>query len=311
MSSLQHGLPLHAMVVLSNKSEVHMLRDTQCARQTLKRDFATTTSNPMWHTLQWHPDHRFDENKQASTTTVMNGTGGKLDHEGNKRDSDGLFERLKKLPMHPDGVPTVRGTCVRDGEGRRLSVQQTYEPSGKSFGSGMLNDFGLKIQSYRIPMNVKDSIMTENEEEPSATQKKTYLESRFTISGNHNGFPGLACGGIVGTAMETQGNWNAAIKIMDDESMDVPPLTVTASYTIKINRPTPVEEPLLLLSRIVNRDGNIVKVEMALAHDDDESSLLTSHEADLLFESDALYAVGHGDFHWIYPRERWSAAMTM
>ena len=108
---------------------------------------------------------------------------------------------------------------------------------------------------------------------------------------------------------------------MDEEEMDVPPLTVTGEYIVRIMRPTPVEAPLLLLSRAMQRKETVVHVEMLLC---DDSSVGTGNMAEGVVgvppmqnaahaESyfDAMkkraYATGSGAFHWIYPRERWSA----
>ena len=193
---------------------------------------------------------------------------------------------------------------------RRLSVQETYEPAGRSFGSGQHNAYGLKLRSYRL-----QAPLVERDEDAggrgAGAAQISGLETPVTFSSHHNGFPGLACGGIVGAAMETVGNWNAAIKIMDDDGMDVVPLTVTGNYSIRINKPTPCGAPMVLLSRAVRRKDTVVKVEIILVDDDERTARAISSLGGVvgLFEDGGgdRYATGLGTFHWIYPRERWSA----
>ena len=148
-------------------------------------------------------------------------------------------------------------------------------------------------------------------ERSAAGPRISGLETPLRFSSHHNGFPGLACGGIVGAAMETVGNWNAAIKIMDDDGMDVVPLTVTGNYSIRINKPTPCGAPMVLLSRAVRRKDTVVKVEIILVDDDERTARAISSLGGVvgLFEDGGgdRYATGLGTFHWIYPRERWSA----
>lgn len=113
-------------------------------------------------------------------------------------------------------------------------------------------------------------------------------------------------------------SYTQAVRIMDEEEMDVPPLTVTGEYVVRIMRPTPVEAPLLLLSRALQRKDTVVHVEMLLC--DDISSIgmgegvgvppmQNAAHAESYFEAmkKRAYATGSGAFHWIFPRERWSA----
>jgi acyl-CoA thioesterase FadM len=51
---------------------------------------------------------------------------------------------------------------------------------------------------------------------------------------------------------------------MDHNSLDEPPCTVTASYSVKLRRPTPVGCKLIVTSQIIELDGNKVKVELLL-----------------------------------------------
>jgi len=229
-------------------------------------------------------------------------------------------EQKKKERLHPDGTETVRGSCVR-GAGR-LSIQETYESNGDSFGSGARNEHGLQLRSFRINVPENGKRVRNGAGSIADALRGTLafsaLESSLVLDRRFAGFSGIACGGIVGAAMETQGNWNAAVRIMDEEEMDVPPLTVTGEYVVRIMRPTPVEAPLLLLSRALQRKDTVVHVEMLLC--DDISSIgmgegvgvppmQNAAHAESYFEAmkKRAYATGSGAFHWIFPRERWSA----
>ena len=86
----------------------------------------------------------------------------------------------------------------------------------------------------------------------------------FTPSLEHQAFPGMINGGIIGTLLDCHGNWTAAIAIMDQQGLEEPPCTVTASYSIKLRRPTPLGQPLVIRSLISEIDGDKVNVEMTL-----------------------------------------------
>jgi hypothetical protein len=47
-------------------------------------------------------------------------------------------------PVHPDGTSNVPGTCVR--QPGRLSIQETYEPQGMSFGNGATAFLGVRVR---------------------------------------------------------------------------------------------------------------------------------------------------------------------
>jgi acyl-coenzyme A thioesterase PaaI-like protein len=128
---------------------------------------------------------------------------------------------------HPDGTVNVPGTCVR--KPGRLSIQETYEPQGMSFGNGPSNPHGLRLQSFR-----------------SGTPGG--LESRWQAKEMFEGFPGLVAAGIIATLMECQGNWTAALKLMDVDGLRAPPLTTPASFHINYLRPIPSDEEVFIVS---------------------------------------------------------------
>jgi len=127
--------------------------------------------------------------------------------------------------LHPDGTPNVPGTCVNIPG--RLSVQETYEPHGSGWGGGGANPHGLQLKSFRTP---------------------TGLESRWLPAAHFQGFPGILSGGVVASLFESQGNWTAAIKLMDTNLLRAPPLTTTAGIRVDFLRPIDINDTLIIRS---------------------------------------------------------------
>ena len=123
------------------------------------------------------------------------------------------------------------------------SVQRQYAPNSICFGCGPANEKGLKIDSYR-------------------TNKG--LELKFVPNEEHQAFPGMINGGIIGSLMDCHGNWAAAIALMDLNGLDEPPCTVTANYSISLRRPTPSETELHILAEIEDLQEDRAKVKMTL-----------------------------------------------
>ncbi len=98
------------------------------------------------------------------------------------------------------------------------SVQELHAPNSICFGCGPSNPEGLQIRSFR---------------------SNNGLTMKFNPSSEHQAFPGMINGGIIGTLMDCHGNWTAAIALMDQSGDSEPPCTVTANYSIKLRRPTP------------------------------------------------------------------------
>ena len=73
----------------------------------------------------------------------------------------------------------------------------------------------------------------------------------FQAEPQHQAFPGMVNGGIIGTLLDCHGNWTAAVALMDEQGLEEPPCTVTASYEVKLRRPTPVSSLLTVTSEVV------------------------------------------------------------
>jgi len=123
-------------------------------------------------------------------------------------------------------------------------VQRQYAPNSICFGCGPANEKGLQIDSHRI---------------------ENGLELFFETRAEHQAFPGMINGGIIGSLLDCHGNWTAAIAIMESRGDDEPPCTVTANYSVKLLRPTPYDARIHVTSQVVELDGDRAKIEMELS----------------------------------------------
>ena len=124
-----------------------------------------------------------------------------------------------------------------------MSMQEKFAPNSICFGCGPANEKGLKIKSYR---------------------NNEGLEMEFETSEEHQAFPGIINGGIIGTLLDCHGNWVAAIALMDEEGGENPPCTVTASYSINLRRPTPANSKLNIKGKVIEIKGKMVKVALEM-----------------------------------------------
>jgi acyl-coenzyme A thioesterase PaaI-like protein len=110
-----------------------------------------------------------------------------------------------------------------------LSLQERYAPHSACFGCGPANERGLHVRSFASG----DSYVAEWTPEPQ-----------------HEAFPGVLCGGIIGTLLDCHMNWSAAHALMLRAGEDKPQCTVTAEYKVQLQRPTPMDGPVTLRATI-------------------------------------------------------------
>ncbi|HEV2913973.1 MAG TPA: PaaI family thioesterase [Pyrinomonadaceae bacterium] len=127
------------------------------------------------------------------------------------------------------------------------SLQEKYAPRNSCFGCGPANERGLHIRSF---VRGEDEVVAEWKPEPF-----------------HEAFSGVLNGGIIGTLLDCHSNWAAAWHLMRHAGALHPPCTVTADYAIKLLRPTPTDEPVQLVARVVESTEQSAIVEaQLLAH---------------------------------------------
>lgn len=130
----------------------------------------------------------------------------------------------------------------------QASLQDTYAPNSICFGCGPANPDGLKLKSHAAG----DEVIAD-----------------WTPGPNHEAFPGVLNGGIIGTLLDCHCNWAAVHAVMRERGLDEPAVTVTANYTIKLRKPTPTDRPLRLVARATAIDSDRVTVEGELLAGDD------------------------------------------
>jgi acyl-coenzyme A thioesterase PaaI-like protein len=122
-------------------------------------------------------------------------------------------------------------------------LQQRFSPGGICFGCGPANSKGLRIDSH-----------------VDGDQVVATWEPRS----EHQAFPGMLSGGIIGTLLDCHSNWTAAHHFMLARKAPVPPCTVTAEFRVKLRRPTPVDGPVQLTAHVSETSEDRVTVEATL-----------------------------------------------
>lgn len=123
------------------------------------------------------------------------------------------------------------------------SLQETYAPDNICFGCGPTNEKGLRIRSF--PRG--DEVVLE-----------------WTPEAHHQAFPGMLNGGIIGALFDCHMNWAAAWHLMNKNKMDKTPCTVTAEYSVKLLRPTPADNPVNIVAKVIESSDRKAIVEAEL-----------------------------------------------
>jgi acyl-coenzyme A thioesterase PaaI-like protein len=75
----------------------------------------------------------------------------------------------------------------------------------------------------------------------------------------------MLSGGIIGTLLDCHSNWTSAWHLMNRGQLSQPPCTVTAEYSVKLLRPTPLTTSVELLARVVEDTIDRTIVEASLS----------------------------------------------
>ncbi len=128
----------------------------------------------------------------------------------------------------------------------RKSIQETYAPKSTCFGCGPANPKGLRLRSFC---------------------DGDLLMASWQPSPEHEAFPGILAGGVIGTLLDCHGLWAAAHHYMRELGQDFPPCLVTSEFNVKLLWPTPTRAPVQLAARVIKADAQKVKVEATLTAD--------------------------------------------
>jgi acyl-coenzyme A thioesterase PaaI-like protein len=123
-------------------------------------------------------------------------------------------------------------------------LQDRYAPHNRCFGCGPSNEKGLRIKS--VPQG--DEVVAD-----------------WTPAPHHEAFENVLNGGICGALLDCHLNWTAAYHLMRQSGASAPPCTVTAEYHVKLKRPTPMNQPVRLVAKVVESSADRAVVEGTLS----------------------------------------------
>lgn len=119
-----------------------------------------------------------------------------------------------------------------------LCLQEIYAPDNACFGCGPANVRGLRVRSFPAG----DRVIAD-----------------WQPSIQHEAFPGVLNGGVIGALLDCHCNWTAAWNLMARTGANRPPCTVTAEYSIVLKRPTPTAARVHLDAHVeISSDERVV-----------------------------------------------------
>ena len=127
------------------------------------------------------------------------------------------------------------------------ALQDQYAKKSICFGCGPSNDHGLQLKSFVA----KDSII-----------------ARFTPKPFHHAFPKVLNGGIIGALFDCHANWAACYYLMQAQSLDTPPCTVTRDFSVQLKRPTPMDHELFIEAKLERIEHNKAFIHANLSAND-------------------------------------------
>jgi acyl-coenzyme A thioesterase PaaI-like protein len=127
------------------------------------------------------------------------------------------------------------------------ALQDHYAPLSKCFGCGPLNEQGLRIKS-----------MVEGD----------VVVAHFLPKPHHQAFDSILSGGICGTLLDCHSNWTAAYAIMKHLNLHQPLCTVTAKYAVELLAPTPLNEVLKIVAKVITVSPKKASVEAEILAND-------------------------------------------
>jgi acyl-coenzyme A thioesterase PaaI-like protein len=124
------------------------------------------------------------------------------------------------------------------------SLQERYAPNNACFGCGPANADGLHIRSF-----------AEGDE----------VVAQWQAEARYEAFPGMLCGGIIGTLLDCHSNWAAAYHLSPCRDESGLRVTVTSEFHVRLLRPTPTAGPVRLEARVVEPGADRATVEATLS----------------------------------------------
>ncbi|HUH82647.1 MAG TPA: PaaI family thioesterase, partial [Nitrososphaerales archaeon] len=84
--------------------------------------------------------------------------------------------------------------------------------------------------------------------------------AEWTPRKEHVAFGSFGSGGIISVLMDCHGNWAATYALMRARGLDAPPGTVTAEYTVRFLKPSPIGGRWRLTAWATRVEGDTVDV---------------------------------------------------
>lgn len=119
------------------------------------------------------------------------------------------------------------------------ALQDLFHPGNRCFGCGPANPEGLHLKTY--------------ESEGGEFVAEWTPEERF------QGPPGVVNGGVMAIPMDCHSTW-AAMHVLSERHDGEPVGAVTAGYSVRLAKPTPVGQRVTLRARVTSVEGNKAKV---------------------------------------------------
>ncbi|MDX1644472.1 MAG: PaaI family thioesterase [Thermoanaerobaculia bacterium] len=127
-----------------------------------------------------------------------------------------------------------------------VCLQERFAPASICFGCGPANAEGLHVRSFTVDEDSDEVV------------------ARWRAEPRHQAFEGVVNGGIIGTLLDCHSNWAAAWHLKRRDRLTRPPVTVTASFEVRLRKPTPIDRPVELHARATASEGAKVQVEAEL-----------------------------------------------
>ena len=119
------------------------------------------------------------------------------------------------------------------------SLQDRFAPNGVCFGCGPKNPQGLHLKS--VPFG--DTLLAD-----------------WVPQKHHVAFGNFGSGGIISALLDCHGNWAATYALMKANGFKSAPGTVTAEYTVKFLKPSPMDAKWQLTAWATRVEGDNVSV---------------------------------------------------